>query len=61
MNYNDDALAILAKFEFDATKDLIGEDNLDVDLHDNYLLPPGCKRYDEWADCDIEELLGWYE
>lgn len=55
---NNDILTALMNFdgtiypEFDA---------LDIDLHDNHFLPPGCKRYDEWADCTDDELLGVYD
>lgn len=30
----------------------------DTTLHDDLLLPPGCKSFDEWAEGDMDELLG---
>jgi hypothetical protein len=34
------------------------EDEVYTDLHDNHLLPIGCRSIDDWAECDIYELLG---
>lgn len=49
----------LSAFTFaDNNGDCTEADDLDTDLHDNHLLPYGCKRYDEWMECDIYELLG---
>lgn len=52
----DKLLATLMAFDGDVVG--TADDVLDTDLHDDHLLPHGCKSYDEWAECDAYELLG---
>lgn len=54
---NDKVLTALKNFDGIVTE-IVTDDDLHIEFHDNFLLPFGCKRYDEWAECDIYELLG---
>ena len=60
----DEIMAFLAAFDGTPADSIANnefydefDDEFDT-LHDDHLLPFGCKSYDEFADIDIYELLG---
>lgn len=59
---DEEIMFILKNFDFDETKmmpiNFADEPELDATMHDDYLLPPECRSYDFWADCDDWELFG---
>lgn len=41
------------------TKALVNsDDNMDATIHDDHLLPFGCRSFDEWEGDDDYDLLG---
>ncbi|MBE6914210.1 MAG: hypothetical protein E7472_04665 [Ruminococcaceae bacterium] len=55
----DDIIAILAAFDGKTVDPSPDEDLFDDEfdtLHDDHLLPFGCRSYDEYADIDDDEM-----
>lgn len=48
----------LSTFDGADTIPTCADDTLDTVLHDDQVLPFGCRSFDEWAEGDIYELLG---